>query len=199
MSDAVNHLLNSVMCLRKRRIIECTSTSPLPIDLDRRRNKNIQRELSDFRAGIQPKVILCKGRPFQRLAPLMKHFFPEVTLFVVTERSRCQTTGDADAYSCIRASANDPVVEPFERFNDAVSAYDLDPAQLPHAVEFRYRLRQDYRQLNVNHPGQRRHVLRAVTEVEDKIESDIWLHDATFQQEDILKESVSLSVLTARQ
>jgi hypothetical protein len=198
----IEYAFGCIMCCQcradlpfARRIIECSRMSPLPIDLNPSRNNDIEQQLSDFRARLRPKVILCKDRPLDSLARFINYFFPKTKLFVVSEHSRSQVIGDASAFVATEADANREL-EPYERFNAAVSAYCADAYQLGTVVTFRYRLRRAYRQLAANQPGQRLHVLRAVTSDKDKIRSNVWLHDAGFRQESILEECVSARLST---
>lgn len=160
----------------------------MPINLDAMTD-DTQLKVAEFVRLLQPKTILCYGRPFQSLAPLLKHLFPGIRRVIVSEDSRYQQLDDFHCYLPDGAQ-NKPSLQALARFNNVISTYCTDDSQLQDEIAVRYRLHCGYRQLVDDCPGQRLHVLRAITAGGDEITSDVWLNDPAFRQKNILEECV---------
>lgn len=144
------------------RIVKCSRNSSLPINLGTTGDNNIQKQLTDFQARLQPRTLLCIGRPFPHVARIMKYLFPKVSRLIVKEDSRYQLFDDAN--DCLPTGVQSGhSLDALARFNNLVSNYCNDNSQLETAIVLRYRLHRAYQQLVSDCPGQRLHVLRATT------------------------------------
>lgn len=123
--------------------------------------------------------------------------FPTATFYVFSEDSRHHRLMDSDGQLPTAEEGYEQALEDYGRiFQSIETVYGDSP--IPDDWDYklrrltiRYRLHRTYRQLLPDFPGQRFHVLRALTTERDVIESDLWSHGSEVDERSFLTECVS--------